>query len=97
MSVSISTERNVKSVVQLPLCEMNVTCFEQCSFCKTAGLHGRNARECHRELVEVLRNNVVPYQTVARWPRGFLRGRVATSDQQRTWRPVSVRTDVVLQ
>ncbi len=34
MSVSISTERNVKSVVQLPLCEMNVTCFEQCSFCR---------------------------------------------------------------
>ncbi|GFQ79090.1 uncharacterized protein TNCT_723271 [Trichonephila clavata] len=49
--------------------------------------------ECHSELVEALGNNSLPYRTVARWVGKFQQGRVSTSDEQRSGRPLSVRTD----
>ncbi|GFU61743.1 hypothetical protein TNCV_4612211 [Trichonephila clavipes] len=45
--------------------------------------------ECHNELVEVLENNALPYRTVARWIGKFQKGRVSTSDDQRSGRPAS--------
>ncbi|GFV82826.1 uncharacterized protein TNCV_4147941 [Trichonephila clavipes] len=50
--------------------------------------------KCHSELVEALENNALPYRTVARWLGKFQQGRVSTSDEQRSGRPVSVRTDL---
>ncbi|GFW14999.1 uncharacterized protein TNCV_982911 [Trichonephila clavipes] len=50
--------------------------------------------ECHSVLVEVFGNNALPYRTVAWWIRKFQQGRVSTSDEQRSGRPVSVRTDL---
>ncbi|GFW36225.1 HTH_48 domain-containing protein [Trichonephila clavipes] len=47
--------------------------------------------ECHSELVEALGNIALPYHTVTRWVGKFLQGRVSTSDEQRSRRPVSVR------
>ncbi|GFW43060.1 suppressor of hairless protein homolog [Trichonephila clavipes] len=44
------------------------------------------------QLVEALGNNALPYRTVARWIEKFQQGRVSTSDEQRSGRPVSVRT-----
>ncbi|KAJ4429286.1 hypothetical protein ANN_26290 [Periplaneta americana] len=61
---------------------MDVTCVEQRLYIKIAVLHGRNARECHRELVEAVGNNALPYRTVARWVAAFQRGCEATSDLQ---------------
>ncbi|GFV65076.1 uncharacterized protein TNCV_4671071 [Trichonephila clavipes] len=52
--------------------------------------------ECNSELVKALQNNVLPYRTVARWMGKFQQGRVSTSDEQRSGRPVSVRTDLAL-
>ncbi|GFY07031.1 HTH_48 domain-containing protein [Trichonephila clavipes] len=46
-------------------------------------LRGRNAMECHSELVEDLGNNDLPYRTVVRWVGKFQQGRVSTSDEQR--------------
>ncbi|GFV49068.1 uncharacterized protein TNCV_5065521 [Trichonephila clavipes] len=63
-------------------------------FIKTTVLRERNAMECHSGLVEVLRNNALPYRTVARWIGKFQQGGVSTSDEQRSGRPVSVRTDL---
>lgn len=73
---------------------MEVTRVEQRAYIKIAVLRGRNAMECHSELVEALGNNALPYRTVARWVGKFQQGRVSTSDEQRSGRPVSVRTDV---
>ncbi|GFR25356.1 hypothetical protein TNCT_501021 [Trichonephila clavata] len=38
---------------------------------------------------------ILPYHTVlAQWLRKFQQGRVSTSDEQRSGRPLSVRTDL---
>ncbi|GFV24517.1 uncharacterized protein TNCV_814011 [Trichonephila clavipes] len=50
--------------------------------------------ECHSELVEALGNNALLYRTVARWVGKFQQGRMSTSDEQRSGRPVSVQTDM---
>jgi transposase len=74
---------------------MEVTRVEQRAYIKIAVLRGgRNAMECHSELVEALGNNALPYRTVARWVGKFQQGHVSTSDEQRSGRPVRVRTDV---
>ncbi|GFV62410.1 HTH_48 domain-containing protein [Trichonephila clavipes] len=70
---------------------MEVNRIEQHAYIKIAVLGGRNAMECHSELVEALGNNALPYRTVARWVGKFQQGRVSTSDVQRSRRPVSVR------
>ena len=38
---------------------------EQRTYIKISVLRGRNARECHSELVEAVGNNALPYRTVA--------------------------------
>ncbi|GFX80136.1 uncharacterized protein TNCV_2107821 [Trichonephila clavipes] len=45
---------------------MEVTRVVQRAYIKIAVLQGRNAMECHSELMEVLGNNSLPYHTVAR-------------------------------
>ncbi|GFQ86129.1 uncharacterized protein TNCT_394371 [Trichonephila clavata] len=50
--------------------------------------------ECHSEFVEALGNNALPYGTVVRWVGKFQQGRVSTCDEQRSGRPLSVRTDL---
>ncbi|GFW13978.1 transposable element Tcb1 transposase [Trichonephila clavipes] len=50
--------------------------------------------ECHTELVEALGNNALPYRTVARWIGKFQQGHASTSDEQRSGRLVSVRTNL---
>ncbi|GFX99804.1 HTH_48 domain-containing protein [Trichonephila clavipes] len=71
---------------------MEITRVEQRAYIKIDVLRERNAMECHSELVEALGNNALPYRTVARWIEKFQQGRVSTSDEQRTGRPVTVRT-----
>ncbi|GFU88457.1 uncharacterized protein TNCV_3353961 [Trichonephila clavipes] len=73
---------------------MEVTRVEQRAYIKIAVLRERNAMECHSELVKTLGNNVLPHRTVARWIGKFLQGCVSTSDEERSGRPVSVRTDL---
>ncbi|GFX09314.1 uncharacterized protein TNCV_1887271 [Trichonephila clavipes] len=73
---------------------MEVTRVEQRIYIKIAVLRERITMECHSELVEALGSNALPYRTVARWIRKFQQGRVSTSDEQRSGRPVSVRTDL---
>ena len=46
----------------------------------------------HCELVEAVGNNALPYRTVG----NFQQGRVSTSNEQCSGRPVSVRTDLAL-
>ncbi|PRD35639.1 UNVERIFIED_CONTAM: L-type amino acid transporter 1-like protein IMAA [Trichonephila clavipes] len=46
---------------------MEVTCVEQHYCIKIAVLRGRNAMECHSELVETHGNNAIRYRTVARF------------------------------
>ncbi|GFW49000.1 uncharacterized protein TNCV_3901981 [Trichonephila clavipes] len=75
---------------------MEVTRVEQRAYIKIAVLRERNAMECHSELLEALWNNALPYRTVARWIGKFQQGRVSTSGEQRSGRPVSVRTDLAL-
>ncbi|GFX48552.1 HTH_48 domain-containing protein [Trichonephila clavipes] len=58
---------------------MEITPVEQRAYV----LRGKNAMECHSELVEALGNNALPYRTVARWIGKFQEGRVSTSDEQR--------------
>ncbi|GFR23340.1 HTH_48 domain-containing protein [Trichonephila clavata] len=72
---------------------MEVTHVEQYAYIKIAILRGKNAMECHSELVEALGNNALPY-TVAQWIGKFQQGRVLTSDEQLSGPPVSVRTDL---
>ena len=78
-----------------PLSEMEVTRQEQRSYVKIAVLQGRNAKECHSELTEVLSNRALPYRTVARSAAhstlarsaaAFQRGRFASADMCRTGR-----------
>ncbi|GFW82771.1 uncharacterized protein TNCV_3493411 [Trichonephila clavipes] len=73
---------------------MEVTRFEQRAYIKIAILRERNAMECHSELVEALRNNALPCHTIALWLGKFQQGRVSTSDEQRSGKPVSERTDL---
>ncbi|GFX09589.1 histone-lysine N-methyltransferase SETMAR [Trichonephila clavipes] len=73
---------------------MEVTRIEQRAYIKTTVLRGRNAMECHSEFVETLGNNALTNRTVARWVGNFQHGCVSTSDEQRSGRPVSVRTDL---
>ncbi|GFX17314.1 uncharacterized protein TNCV_3553191 [Trichonephila clavipes] len=74
---------------------MEVIRVEQHAYIKTAVLRKINEMECHSELVEALGNNVLPYRTVAtRWIGKFQQGRVSSSDEQRSGRPVSARTDL---
>ncbi|GFT84976.1 uncharacterized protein TNCV_2507771 [Trichonephila clavipes] len=65
---------------------MEVTRVEQRAYIKVAVLRERNEMECHSELVEGLGS------THTRWIEKFQQGRVSTSDEQRSGRPVSVRT-----
>ena len=46
---------------------MHVTRLEQRAYIKITVLRGRNARECHSELVEAVGNNALPYRTAMRW------------------------------
>ncbi|GFV65806.1 uncharacterized protein TNCV_651291 [Trichonephila clavipes] len=46
------------------------------------------------ELVKALGNNALPYRAVARWVGKFQQGRVSTSDELRSGRLVTVRTDL---
>ncbi|GFQ97700.1 HTH_48 domain-containing protein [Trichonephila clavata] len=69
---------------------MEITRVEQHAYIKIAVLRGRNEIECYSEFVEALGNNVLPYRTVARWVGKFQQGRVSTSDEQRSGRPLSV-------
>ncbi|GFR26228.1 HTH_48 domain-containing protein [Trichonephila clavata] len=73
---------------------MEVTSAEQRAYIKIAVLRGRNEMKCHSEFVEALGNNALPYRTVARWVRKFQQGRVSTSDEQRSGRPVTEQTDL---
>ncbi|GFQ66364.1 histone-lysine N-methyltransferase SETMAR [Trichonephila clavata] len=68
---------------------MEVTRVEQRAYIKIAVLRGRNAMECHSELVchSELGNNALPYRKIAWWVGKFQQGRVATSDEQRSGRP----------
>ncbi|GFR06644.1 histone-lysine N-methyltransferase SETMAR [Trichonephila clavata] len=73
---------------------MKVIRVEQLAYIKIAVLQGKNAMECHSELVEALGNNALPYRPVARWVGKFQQGRVSTSDKQRLGRPLSVRPNL---
>ncbi|PRD36589.1 UNVERIFIED_CONTAM: hypothetical protein NCL1_08210 [Trichonephila clavipes] len=53
---------------------MEVACVEQCACIKIAILRGRNAMECHSELLEALGKNALPYRTVALWVGRFQQG-----------------------
>ncbi|GFR28218.1 HTH_48 domain-containing protein [Trichonephila clavata] len=86
--------RAVKLVSWRVSCEREVTSVEQRAYIKLAVLRGRNEIECHSEFVEALGNIALPYRTVARWVGKFQPGRVSTSDEQRSGRPVSVRADL---
>ncbi|GFW45180.1 HTH_48 domain-containing protein [Trichonephila clavipes] len=55
-----SSARAVKSVSWWVSCEMEVTRVEQRAYIKIAVLRGRNAMECHSELLESLGNNALP-------------------------------------
>ncbi|GFW24261.1 HTH_48 domain-containing protein [Trichonephila clavipes] len=89
-----SAARAVKSVSWRVSCEMEVTHVEQHVYIKIAVLRGRNAMECHSELVEAIGNNALPYHTVTRWVGMFQQGRVSTSEAQHSGRLVSERTDL---
>ncbi|GFS50031.1 uncharacterized protein TNCV_1836671 [Trichonephila clavipes] len=61
---------------------MKVTRVEQRAYIKITVLREKNAMECHSQLVEALRNNILPYRTVVRWIGKFQQGRVSTSNEQ---------------
>ena len=65
-----------------PLSEMEVTRQEQRFYVKIAVLRGRNAKERHSELKEVLGNRALPSRTVTRWAAAFQRVRVASADMR---------------
>ncbi|GFR02707.1 HTH_48 domain-containing protein [Trichonephila clavata] len=73
---------------------MEVTRVEQRAYIKIAVLLGRNEMECHSKFVEALWNSALPYRTVEWWVGKFQQRCVSTSDEQRSGRPVSVRTDL---
>ncbi|GFR23654.1 histone-lysine N-methyltransferase SETMAR [Trichonephila clavata] len=60
---------------------MEVTRVEQRAYIKIVVLRGRNAMECHSELVKALGNNAVLYCTVVRWVGKFQPGLVSISDK----------------
>ncbi|GFT99709.1 hypothetical protein TNCV_1140951 [Trichonephila clavipes] len=68
--VCSSAVRAVKQSVG-ECCVREVTRVEQHSCIEIAVLRRENAMEHHRELVEALGNNALPYRTVARWPYGY--------------------------
>ncbi|GFQ72527.1 HTH_48 domain-containing protein [Trichonephila clavata] len=72
---------------------MEVTRVEQRAYIRIAVLRGRNEMEYHSEFIEALGNNALSYRTVAWWVGKFQQGRVSTSDEQRSGRSLSVRTD----
>ncbi|GFR08471.1 HTH_48 domain-containing protein [Trichonephila clavata] len=72
---------------------MEVTRVEQRSYIKISVLRRRNTMECHSELVEAFGNNALAYCTVSHWVEKLQQERVSTSDEQRSGRPVSTRTD----
>ena len=74
--------------------EIEVTRQEHRSYVKREVLQGKNAKECHSELTEVLGNGALPYRTVARWAAAFQRRRVASADIRQTGRPRTVHTNV---
>jgi hypothetical protein len=43
---------------------MDATPLQQGAYIKTAVLQGRNARECHSELVEAVGNNALLYRKI---------------------------------
>ena len=53
-----NTEGNRNSVVGQTKCKMDVIRLEQRAYIKIAAMRGRNARECHSELVEAVESNV---------------------------------------
>ena len=59
---------------------MEVIRQKQRSYVKIVVLWGRNAKECHSELTEVLDNCALPYRIVAKWAAAFQHGRVASAD-----------------
>ncbi|GFW76849.1 HTH_48 domain-containing protein [Trichonephila clavipes] len=62
---------------------MGVTRVEQRAYIKIAVLQRRNAMEYHKELVEALWNNALPYRLVAQWVGKFQQRHVSISDEQR--------------
>ncbi|GFW96137.1 HTH_48 domain-containing protein [Trichonephila clavipes] len=64
------------------------------AYVKITVLRERNAIECHSELVEALENNALPYRTVERCKGKLQQERESNSDEQRSGRSVSVRTDL---
>jgi hypothetical protein len=67
---------------------MNVSLLEQRCYVKVAVLRGRNATQCHSELVLALGSHALPNRTVARWIAAFQHGREASADLQRSGCPV---------
>ncbi|GFV59736.1 uncharacterized protein TNCV_1908071 [Trichonephila clavipes] len=59
-----------------------------------AVLRERNAMKSHRELVDALGNNALPYCTVAGRIGNFQHGRVSAIDEQRSERLVSVEINL---
>ncbi|GFX48089.1 HTH_48 domain-containing protein [Trichonephila clavipes] len=86
--------RAVNTVSWLVPYKMKVTRVEQHTYIKIAVLLARNVMECHSELVETVGNNTLLYRIVAWWIRKFQQGRVSTSDEQGSGRPVSLQTDL---
>ncbi|GFU14670.1 HTH_48 domain-containing protein [Trichonephila clavipes] len=75
--------RDVINTLSRPVLQDGLPRVEQRAYIKIAILRGRNAMECHSELVEALGNNALPYRTVERWLGKFQQGRLSTSDEQR--------------
>ena len=50
-------------------------------------VHGKNASECYRGLLEACVTNTLPYRTVEQWVKAFRSGRNETADLQRTGQP----------
>ncbi|GFQ88602.1 HTH_48 domain-containing protein [Trichonephila clavata] len=73
---------------------MVVTPLEQRADIKIAVLRGKKGMEWYSKFVEALGNNALPYRTVARWVGKFQQERMSTSDEQRSGRSLSVRTDL---
>ena len=56
---SYNTEGNRNLVVSQVSCRMDVTQLEQHAYSKITVLRGRNARECHSDLVEAAGENAL--------------------------------------
>ncbi|GFW66105.1 HTH_48 domain-containing protein [Trichonephila clavipes] len=64
------------------ICEWITSVYASCG----TVLRGRNAMECHSQLVEALGNNALPGRAVARWIGKFQQRRLSTGDEQRSGR-----------